>query len=351
MALPAEALAAYLEAQLTGFRGPLTATRFPGGQSNPTWRITTASGTFVLRQKPLGALLPSAHAIEREYRVLQALHGGPVPVAAPLHLCEDASVIGAPFYLMAYVAGRNCFDPALPEIRRDERNACHLAAIATLAAIHGVDVDAAGLSGYGKPGNYFSRQIARWTTQYRASETSAIPSMDALIDELPAACPPDDGSAVLVHGDFRMDNLILAPDAPKVRAVVDWELSTLGHPLADLGTYCVGLRLPRNPVLPGLGGQDRGALGVPTEDALLQHYQDCGGRDPRAHWSFALAFSYFRLAAIAQGVAKRALQGNAASQQATIVGRMVPMLAASGVQALREHVPDPCGFNAAPPSP
>lgn len=332
--LPEAELAAYLAARVAGFRGPLTATRLPGGQSNPTWRVEAASGCYVLRQKPLGPLLPSAHAIEREYRVLQALAGGPVPVAQPLHLCEDTAIIGAPFYLMRYVPGRCFLDPALPELPRDQRAECHFAAIAVLAAIHSVDVAAAGLGDHGRPDAYFARQVARWSRQYRASATGTIAAMEALLERLPAACPADDASPVLVHGDFRLDNLIFHPEDCGVAAVVDWELSTLGHPLADLGTYCVGLRLPRNPVLPGLGGQDRAALGVPEEEALLEHYAAVRGGDLRSHWPFAVAFAYFRLAAIAQGVAQRALQGNAAGRQAALVGAMVPMLAEAGLAAL-----------------
>ena len=333
--LPDAALAAYLETALAGFSGPLTSTKFKGGQSNPTYRLDAASGVYVLRRKPPGQLLASAHAVDREFRVLTALHGSAVPVARPLHLCRDESVIGSMFYVMEFVDGRIFWDPALPELGTAERAAYYDAIVSTLAALHAVDVDAAGLADYGKPGNYFARQIARWSEQYRASQTRAIPDMDALMDKLAARCPADDGVVALVHGDFRIDNLMFDPLEPRVRAVVDWELSTLGHPLADLGYFCMALRLPRNPALPGLGGMDRAALGIPDEAALLARYSALSGRPIPADWPFVLAFSFFRMAAIAQGVAKRAQQGNASSAQATQAGQMTAMLAEAGLATLR----------------
>lgn len=329
--LPAAELARYLETQVPGFRGPLTATKFKGGQSNPTYLIEAASGRYVLRRKPSGPLLPSAHAVDREFRVLKALHGGTVPVAEPLHLCTDASVIGSVFYLMQFVDGRVSWDPSLPELDAPARGATYEAIIATLAALHRVDVAAVGLADYGKPGNYFARQIHRWSEQYRASETGPLPDMDALMARLAERCPADDGAVALVHGDFRIDNLMFHPTEPRVLAVVDWELSTLGHPLADLGYFCMALRLPRNPALPGLAGLDRAALGIPDEAALLARYSELSGRPIPDDWPFVLAFSFFRLAAIAQGVAKRALQGNASSEQAGQAGRMTAMLAAQGL--------------------
>ena len=332
--LPADSLAAYLQAHVTGFRGPLTATKFKGGQSNPTYLIEAASGRYVLRRKPPGVLLPSAHAVDREFRVLQALHGSAVPVARPLHLCADASVIGSMFYLMDFVEGRIFWDPSLPEATPAERGAFYDAIIDTMAALHTIDPAAVGLADYGKPGNYFERQLRRWGEQYRASETQAIAAMDALIERLPARCPADDGAVALVHGDFRIDNLMFDPVQPRVRAIVDWELSTLGHPLADLGYFCMALRLPRNPALPGLAGLDRAALGIPDEAALLARYSRLSGRPIPADWPFVLAFSFFRLAAIAQGVAKRAQQGNASSDQATQAGRMTGMLATLGLETL-----------------
>lgn len=332
--LPADALAAYLEAHVDGFRAPLTAIKFKGGQSNPTYRIDAASGTYVLRRKPPGQLLPSAHAVDREFRVLQALHGTSVPVAQPLHLCSDEAVIGSMFYLMSFVEGRIFWDPSLPDMDATGRADIYLGIIDAMAALHTIDPFAVGLAGYGKPGNYFERQIKRWTEQYRASETRPIAAMDALIDALPARCPADDGVIALAHGDFRIDNLMFHPDKPCVIAIVDWELSTLGHPLADLGYFCMALRLPRNPALPGLAGLDRTALGIPDESALLARYSQVTGRPIPEDWPFVLAFSFFRLAAIAQGVAKRAEQGNASSEQAVQAGRMVEMLATLGLEAL-----------------
>lgn len=332
--LPADALATYLEAHVDGFRGPLTATKFKGGQSNPTYRIDAASGTCVLRRKPPGPLLPSAHAVDREFRVLQALHGTSLPVAKPLHLCRDESVIGSMFYLMSFVDGRIFWDPSLPDMAAANRADIYLGIIDAMAALHTVDPVAVGLGDYGKPGNYFERQIKRWSEQYRASETRPIAAMDALIDALPARCPADDGVVALAHGDFRIDNLMFHPDEPRVIAIVDWELSTLGHPLADLGYFCMALRLPRNPALPGLAGLDRTALGIPDEAALLARYSQVSGRPIPADWSFVLAFNFFRLAAIAQGVAKRAEQGNASSEQAMQAGRMTGMLATLGLEML-----------------
>ena len=332
--LPVDTLASYLEAHVDGFRGPLTATKFKGGQSNPTYRIDAASGTCVLRRKPPGPLLPSAHAVDREFRVLQALHGTSVPVAKPLHLCRDESVIGSMFYLMSFVDGRIFWDPSLPDMAAANRADIYLGIIDAMAALHTVDPVAVGLGDYGKPGNYFERQIKRWSEQYRASETRQIAAMDALIDALPARCPADDGVVALAHGDFRIDNLMFHPDEPRVIAIVDWELSTLGHPLADLGYFCMALRLPRNPALPGLAGLDRTALGIPDEAALLARYSQVSGRPIPADWSFVLAFNFFRLAAIAQGVAKRAEQGNASSEQAMQAGRMTGMLATLGLEML-----------------
>lgn len=328
-----DTLAAHLEANLPGFRGPLTATKFKGGQSNPTYRIDAASGCYVLRRKPPGKLLASAHAIDREYRVLAALQGSAVPVATPLHLCEDAEVIGSAFYLMSFVPGRVYWDPSLPDLAPGERETLYHGAIDTLVALARTDVVAAGLGDYGKPGNYFARQLTRWTGQYRASETGTIAAMDRLIDALPAAAPADDGRVALVHGDFRLDNLMWS-DAAQLLVVVDWELSTLGHPLADFGYFCMALRLPRNPVLPGLAGLDRASLGIPEEAALLGRFGAATGLDPGKDWPFHLAFHFFRLAAIAQGVMQRALQGNASNEQALAAGRMAGTIAQLGWDVL-----------------
>lgn len=332
-ALPDAQLADYLQAHVPGFSGPLRSTKFKGGQSNPTYLIEATSGNYVLRRKPPGALLASAHAVDREFRVLTALSGSAVPVAAPLHLCRDEAVIGSMFYLMSHVPGRIFWDPALPEIDRADRAAYYDEIIRVLAALHAVDVDAAGLGDYGRPGNYYARQLKRWGEQYRASEIERIEPMEALMAWLSQHVPADDGAVALAHGDWRIDNLIFHPQQPRVVAVVDWELSTLGHPLSDLGYFCMALRLPRNPVIPGLMGMDRAELGIPDEAALIARYAQLSGRDAIPDWPFILAFNFFRLAAIAQGVAKRALQGNASSARADATGRMVPTVAALGLAA------------------
>jgi len=324
--LPDAALAEYLESRISGFRGPLQSTKFNGGQSNPTYLLEAASGRYVLRRKPPGTLLGSAHAVDREFRVLDALYGSGVAVAQPLHLCTDDTVIGSMFYVMSYIDGRVFWDPSLPELRPEQRTALYEVLLRTLAAIHAVDVGKAGLADYGKPGNYFARQVDRWSRQYRDSETQAIPAMEALITQLPPRCPDDDGSIALVHGDFRIDNLMFTPDGSLVLAV----------PLADLGYLCMALRLPRNPALPGLAGMDREALGIPDEPALLVRYAELTGRSIPADWPFVLAFSFFRLATIAQGVARRAQQGNASSEQAQQAGRMVQMLAEMGLRELQK---------------
>lgn len=355
LVLPAAALCAYLETRVAGFRGPLTATKFKGGQSNPTYLIEAASGRYVLRRKPPGNLLASAHAVDREFQVLRALHGGAVPVAQALHLCADDGVIGSMFYLMSFVPGRIFWDPVLPELPPDQRAAHFDAAVDALAAIATLDVAAAGLADYGKPGSYFSRQVARWTGQYRSSETERIDAIETLAAWLPAAVPAEDGRVALVHGDFRIDNLIwtapgmstdahqdadrrrsaaqVADDGDRpasIAAIVDWELSTLGHPFADIAYFCMALRLPRNPVLPGLAGIDRSAIGIPSEGKLIDRFSAASGLDPRPHWNFLLAFQFFRLAAIAQGVLKRAMQGNASNEQALAAGRMTHAIAELG---------------------
>lgn len=330
-------LATYLEAHVPGFHGPLSAEKFAGGQSNPTFRIEAASGRYVLRRKPPGELLKSAHAVDREYRVLEALHGGPVPVARPYHLCTDDAVIGSWFYLMDHVDGRIFWNPALPDLAVAERAAIFDEMIRVLAALHRVDVAAVGLADYGRPGNYFERQVGRWSKQYRASETERIDAMERLIDWLPGATPPDDGRVSLIHGDYRLDNLIFAPDAPRVVAVVDWELSTLGHPFADLAYQCMQLRLPGDlKVLAGLGGVDRAALGIPSEADYVAAYCARMGLDAIPHWDYYLAFSFFRFAAILQGIQRRALDGNASSALAFDYGALARPLAEMGWAVVEE---------------
>ena len=336
MGLPDVSLAAYLQAMVPGFRGPLTSTKFSGGQSNPTYLIDAESGEYVLRKKPSGKLLASAHAVDREFRVLAALADSDIPVARPLHLCTDESLIGSIFYLMSYVPGEIFFDPALQELSNGDRTQMYDAIVDVLSDLARLDVANAGLSDFGKPGNYFARQVARWTEQYRAAQTDRIDAMESLIDWLPSAVPPDDGRVALVHGDFRIDNLIWDANAPRIAAIVDWELSTLGHPFSDIAYFCMALRLPRNPVLPGLAGIDRAANGIPDEDRLVSKFAAATGVDPRPHWKFLLAFQFFRLAAIAQGVLKRAMQGNASNEKALQAGAMTRTIAEMGWHAVHD---------------
>jgi aminoglycoside phosphotransferase (APT) family kinase protein len=335
--LDVEKLTHYLEDHVSGFEGPVEAEKFAGGQSNPTFLLKARSGHYVLRRQPPGELLKSAHAVDREFRILTALRGTAVPVARPYHLCEDREVIGSMFYVMSFEDGRIFWDPALPELPQRERAVCYDAVIRTMAALHDVDVNTVGLADYGRPGNYFERQIGVWTKQYRASETGRLDSMETLIEWLPKACPADAGRTTLVHGDFRFDNLMFEHDAYRVKAVLDWELSTLGNPLADLAYFCMCLRLPSDGNVLGLGGQDRAALGVPSEDEIVARYCALRGIEPIRDWHFYLAFSFFRLAAIVQGVKARALQGNASSTAALRVGGMAGILAEEAVRVIGAH--------------
>ena len=323
-------LAAYLERQVDGFEGPLRARKFADGQSNPTFLLEAASGKYVLRRQPPGALLASAHAVDREFRVLVALFGTGVPVARPYHLCTDETVIGSWFYIMEYMRGRVFWDPTLPELSRAERRAAYDEMNCILAAIHGVNIEAVGLSDFGKPGSYFARQIARWTKQYRASETEAIPAMERLLEWLPAHVPPDDGRVGLIHGDYRLDNMMFDRTRPEVVAVFDWELSTLGHPIADLAYQCMQWRLRDDWMVRGLAGADLEALGIPTEEEYRAAYCARTGLDVGDDWPFYIAFSFFRLAAICQGVKKRAFDGNASNERAIGVGAMAAPLAELG---------------------
>ena len=329
-----DAVARYLEARIEGFEAPMTAEKFSGGQSNPTFRLNARSGTYVLRRQPPGQLLKSAHAVDREYRVLQALARSGVPVPRAYHLCEDRDLIGSLFYVMSYVPGRIFWDPALPDVPREARAAHYDALLRALAALHAVDVEAAGLGDYGRAGNYFERQIGVWTKQYRATETERHPGMEALMAWLPVHCPAHAGRLALVHGDYRIDNVIFAPTEPEVVAILDWELSTLGDPLADLAYFCMCLRLdPTDPIV-GLKGKDRAALGIPDEPAIVARYCQLRGIPPIADWNFYLAFSFFRLAAILQGVKKRALEGNASSSRAHEMGALALPLAAMGAELI-----------------
>ncbi|ESY22843.1 phosphotransferase family protein [Mesorhizobium sp. LNJC394B00] len=322
------ALAPYLEAHIPGFARLSAIEKFKSGQSNPTYLLTAASGRYVLRAKPPGQLLKSAHQVDREFTVMKALAGTAVPVPAMLHLSAEATPIGRMFYVMDFLDGRIFWDPAVPEAAgNDERAALYDAMNATLAALHDVDVEAVGLGDFGKPGNYFERQLARWTSQYRASETGTVADMDLLIAWLETHMPADDGRKSLVHGDYRLDNMIFAHNEPKVLAVLDWELSTLGHPFADIAYQCMQWRLPHASGFRGLGGVDRAALGLPLEEAYVAAYCRRRGLAGIDNWSFFLAFSFFRLAAICQGVYKRALDGNASNpEKAKTYGEAVKLL-------------------------
>lgn len=320
-------LAAFLSERLPGFAAPMTVRQFEGGQSNPTFLIETGAGRYVLRKKPPGTLLPSAHLVAREYRVMSALKDTGVPVPAMHLLCEDDSLIGTHFYVMSHIDGRVFRDPALPGIAPADRAAIYDAMNDVLARLHAVDWRAAGLADFGKPENYVGRQTIRWTRQYRASQTEEIPAMDRLIDWLPANMPADD-AVTIAHGDFRLENLIFHPTEPRVMAVLDWELSTLGHPLSDVAYNCMTYHIPAEGLsFPGLGGLDVASLGIPTEPDYVAAYCLRTGRDSIPDWPFFLAFSLFRMAAILQGVYARALQGNAASEKAAKMGAMPALLA------------------------
>ncbi len=334
----ARALDAWASAHVEGWRGPSAAKKFATGQSNPTYLIEAASGRYVLRRKPPGKLLKSAHMIEREYRVLKALEGTGFPAPRALALCEDESVIGTAFYLMAHVEGRIFWDPALPELKREERRPIFDAMNGGLAKLHAIDVAAAGLSDYGKPGSYFARQLQRWTDQYRASETEAIEDMDNLIVWLGRHVPADDGRVALVHGDWRIDNMIFDPHSPRLLAVLDWELSTLGHPFADLAYQCMHWRLPAGSYH-GLAGVDRAAAGIPTEAEYVAAYCRRAGLDHVPDWTFLIAFSFFRYGAIAQGVYKRSLDGNASNpERARQFGDAVPLMARLAMETVETGV-------------
>ena len=330
-----DALAAWLRDRVPDFRGPLTLELFKGGQSNPTYRLTTPHAAYVMRAKPgpVAKLLPSAHAIEREYRVLAALGRTDIPVARVYALCEDESVIGRAFYVMECVDGRVLWEQSLPGLSNDERSAIYDEMNRVIAALHTVDYEAIGLGDYGKPGNYFARQIGRWSKQYLASATEPIEAMNRLIDWLPLHVPEGDETSI-VHGDYRLDNLIFDRQRPRIRAVLDWELSTLGHPLADFSYHCMGWHIAPGEFR-GIGGLDHAALGIPSERAYVQAYCRRTGRDTArtlAHWDFYLAYNLFRLAAILQGIMKRAVDGTASSAQALEEGRRARPLAELGWQ-------------------
>lgn len=325
-ALDDAALAAWLADNVVGYAGPLEVAQFNGGQSNPTYRLTTPGARYVLRRKPLGPLVKGAHDVLREARVQQALAGSDVPVARIMGVCEDDAVIGTAFYVMDMVDGRVIWDAGFGDVPKAERPAYFDEMNRVIAALHSVDYVACGLGDYGKPGNYFARQIARWTRQYQDDELAGRdPDMDAVIAWLPGAIPAGDETTI-VHGDFRCDNMIFHPTEPRILAVLDWELSTLGHPLADFAYHAMMYRMPPD-IVAGLGGADPVALGLPTEADYIATYCARTGRDGIANWDFYVAFQFFRLAAIFHGIKGRALRGNAANAQAAARAAAFPRLA------------------------
>ncbi len=338
------ALQNWLSQNMAGFSGPLEIEQFNGGQSNPTYKLITPGRAYVMRSKPgpREKLLPSAHAIEREFRVMDALALSGVPVARMHVLCEDESVIGRAFYVMEFVEGRVLWDQSLPGMTPNERGAVYDEMNRVLATLHGVDVKAVGLGDFGRPGNYFSRQITRWTKQYQASITEPMPEMDQLMAWLPEHLPAsalDEDQVAIVHGDYRLDNLIFHPDEPRIIAVLDWELSTIGHPLADFSYHCMSWHITPG-VFRGVAGLDLDALGIPAERPYIQRYCERTGRgsadELMADWNFYLAYNLFRLAAITQGIAKRVVDGTAASEQARSTGAASRPLAELGWRFARQ---------------
>ena len=329
------ALTAYLDQYLPGFKGPLQLEIFNGGQSNPTYKLITPSQSYVMRAKPgpVAKLLPSAHAVEREFKVMSGLQRTDVPVAKMYCLCEDESIIGRMFYVMEFVQGRVLWDQSLPDMTNAQRGEIYDEMNRVIAALHKVKFAERGLADYGKPGNYFERQIGRWSKQYAASITQPIPEMDSLMAWLPASIPltaRDEAMTSIVHGDFRLDNLMFHPTEARVLAVLDWELSTLGHPLADFSYHCMAWHIPPG-AFRGIGGLDIAALGIPTEAEYIAKYcERTAITTPdqlKADWNFYLAYNLFRLAAILQGIAKRVEAGTASSAQAVSSAAGAPVLA------------------------
>lgn len=325
-----EQLQHYMRSHVEGFAGPLDVRQFKGGQSNPTYLLESHSGKYVLRRKPPGRLLRSAHAVDREFRVISALYGAGFPVPRPLAFCDDESVVGTMFYIMEFVAGRIFWDLDLPDCGVEERAALYDSMNRTIAGLHSLDYEKLGLNEFGRPGNYFERQISRWSRQYVASETAKIEAMDKLMKWLPAHVPTDD-TATVVHGDFRLDNMIFHPEEPRVIAVLDWELSTIGHPLGDFTYHLMSWQMPKIGIgSAGLEGKDLASLGIPSEDEYTEQYCRRTGRDGIADRDFYAAYNFFRLAAILQGIAGRVRDGTAASAHAEKAGQAVLPLATIG---------------------
>lgn len=323
----------YLEAEIPEFRGPLEIREFKGGQSNPTYQLRTPGGNYVLRRKPPGALLKSAHAVDREYRVLEALAEVAFPAPRVLHLCEDEDVLGSTFYVMACVEGRVIWDPVAGREKPSDRRAIFDSMIEVLATLHAIDYKAIGLETYGRPGNYFARQISRWTKQYLASETEKIPAMDRLIEWLPENIPDHEASGI-VHGDYKLDNMILHPSEPRVIAILDWELATIGHPFGDL-TYHLSHRLiPMSP-WSKLSDFELREQGLPTAEEWVARYCECTGSDGVPELDFYLAYNLFRSAGIAQGIRGRIRDGTAASEHAKLMSANVRPLAERALEMAR----------------
>ena len=328
-------LSQYLEAKIPDFKGPMAVEQFEGGQSNPTFLLITPDRKYVLRRKPAGVLLKSAHAVDREYRVTRALFEAGFPAPEPLILCEDEDVIGTMFYVMRHVPGRVFWDPKMPQISRDDRAAIYDSANATLAALHKVDYVAAGLEDFGRPGNYFARQISRWTRQYEASRTVDLPDMDRLIEWLPGAVPDDGDRSTIIHGDYSFHNLLIHPTEPRVVAVLDWELSTLGNPIGDLTYHMMEWFRPVGVDVRGsLRGADLTAMGIPTAEEYAALYRERTGFDADANDPFYRAFNMFRVAAILQGIAGRARDGvQTDAKAAEIITRIQPLVEAAWREA------------------
>lgn len=339
-AVPANApdpvrLGAWMADHVPGYRGPVEAHPIAGGQSNPTFRLSAPSGEYVLRRKPVGALLQSAHMVDREYRVMKALGGTDVPVPRVHALCGDDAVLGSMFYVMEFVPGRVFFDARLPGLSPGDRAAVYDSMGDTIAKLHGVDPEAVGLADYGRPANYLQRQFARWSKQYRLSETVPIPAMDRLMEWLPNRLP-DSGESRIVHGDLRLDNMLVHPTEPRVVALLDWELSTLGDPLSDFGNNALAWRLTPD-LFRGLAGEDLRALGIPSEAEYVAAYERRTGRAAAgAEWTVYVVFNLFRLAAIVQGIAKRSLEGTASDPAAAALGAKAAPIAERGWEIAQE---------------
>ena len=324
--LDVEKLSDYLTQQLDEFTGIKKSKKFNTGQSNPTYLLETAEKKYVLRKKPPGELLQSAHAVDREYRIIKALEETKVPVPRTVFLCNDESIIGTIFYVMEFVDGRIFWDPTLPEIDENKRMNVYEETVRIMAELHKIDVEKSGLLDFGKPGNYFERQVGRWIKQYRAAETESYPEIETLIAWLEKTMPDDDGLISIVHGDYRLYNMIFDHREERMLALLDWELSTIGHPYADLAYQCMNWHIPQIGITPGLAGINLEKLGIPSEDDYVSNYCSKMGINSIPNWSFYLAFGFFRLAGIAQGVYKRSIQGNASADNAKELGAAVPIL-------------------------